>query len=258
MPADKPTIGIALSGGAALGMAHVGVLKAIVDNDIRINYISGTSAGAFAAALFAFEVDLNEVRKHAQELRWFNLSGFSLSKYGIVTPEGIGKLIEKLVGKKNVEDAAIPLAMIATDVATGEKVVLREGNLAQAVMASCCIPGIFTPVELKGRMLVDGGLVENVPVSPLVEFGAGSIIAIDLSSRMKLERPSEIIGVIVNSITIGIRSARKIGLKDVDVVIEPKLDAYKGTDLKKEADLFTEGYRAASDKMDEIKTLSRR
>ncbi len=255
MASGSSKIGLALSGGAALGMAHVGVLQAFKDNEIEIGYISGTSAGAFAAALYAFRTDLEKVREYAKELRWFNLSGLRLSKYGIVTTEGIGKLIEELIGKKKIEDASIPLAMIATDVTSGDKVVLTKGDLAEAVMASCCIPGIFTPVAIGKRMLVDGGLVENVPVSPLQDMGAHPIIAVDLSSKIKLEQPKEIIGVIVNSITIGIRASRKINPEHVDVLIEPKLDAYKGTDLKNEADLFTEGYRAAEEKLDEIQKL---
>lgn len=257
MKTENFSLGLALSGGAALGLAHIGVLQALDDNDIKPDCITGTSAGAFAGALYAFRVPFDTVREHAKELRWFNLSKFTLSKFGLVTPEGITKLTRKLIGDRKLEDADIPIAVLATDIVTGEKVVIREGDVAEAVTASCCIPGVFIPVTWNNRMVVDGGLVENIPISPLRAMGAKYIVAVNLHAQMKLEEPSDIIGVLVNSIAIAVEANRSIGIKDVDVMIEPQLAAYRGTDLKKEKDLYEEGYRAAESKLNEIRSLIR-
>ena len=150
---NSSKIGLALGGGAVLGAAHVGVLRAMEEFDIEINYITGTSIGAFVAAFVAFGKKWPEIEEIASELKWMDITGVTLSKYGLLSNEKLGNLIIKHIGDKNIEDAEIPLAMIATDIETGEKVILDKGPVAEAAMASTCIPGIFKPVEINVKCL---------------------------------------------------------------------------------------------------------
>ena len=156
-------LGIALGGGAALGAAHVGVLKALFEQGVKPEFISGTSIGAFVAAHVAFGTSIDDLEKIATDLDWLDITGLKLSKLGILSNERLGQSVLDQFGKVDIQDADIPLSMISTDISTGEKVVLNEGPLYKAVMASTCLPGVFTPVEWDNMLLVDGVLCENVP-----------------------------------------------------------------------------------------------
>lgn len=136
-------LGLALGGGAALGAAHVGVLKAFDELKIKPEFISGTSIGAFVAAHYAFGTPIDELEEIALDLNWLDVGGFKLSKLGLLSNERLGEKILDQLGKVNIEESTIPLAMIATNISKGKKVVLKEGPLYKAVMASTCLPGIL-------------------------------------------------------------------------------------------------------------------
>lgn len=239
-------LGVALGGGAVLGAAHVGVLKALEENEIRPEFISGTSIGAFVAAHYAFGKSVEELEEIAIHLDWLDVTGFKLSKMGLLSNERLGKKILDNIGKVHIEEADIPLTMIATDISTGKKVVLNEGPLYKAVMASTCLPGIFIPVEWGDYLLVDGVLCENVPVSPLRERGAKDIIAVDLTTNRDYKRPEDLIDVLSNTLDIGLNNMIQEQIKDKRTVfIQPKLGAYNKADTRKTRELMDEGYRAA-------------
>jgi len=250
-----PSIGIALSGGAAWGYAHLGVLQAFEHHDIRPDYISGTSVGALVGALYAFDIPLQEMRTAAEKLRWKDVSSFTISKLGLLSNEEIGELLEKMLGKVSIEEASIPLAIVAADIATGEKVVIRSGDLASAVMASSCVPGIFTPVKRTDRMLIDGMVVENLPISPLREMGADIIVAVNLGSEKKYREPDNLIDVLLNAFNIALDLASRENLDDADVLIEPKVAEIKRSDLKNAVQLYAEGYHAGSVAVGEIRSI---
>ena len=235
-------IGLALGGGAVLGAAHVGTLRAINDLDIKINYIAGTSIGAFVAAFFAFGKNWKEIKEIASKLRWIDITGISLSRYGLLSNENLGKIIVEHIGDKNIEDAGIPLAMIATDVTSGEKVILDKGSVADAVMASTCIPGIFNPIEINGKMLVDGGIVENVPINTTKEMGADFVIGVDLNSKHKYDKPDNILDVIMNSFHFLMQLADKLQTEDADLLIKPDLDKFNRSDMNQIDELIVKGY----------------
>jgi NTE family protein len=239
-------LGLALGGGAALGAAHVGVLKAMNELGLKPDVISGTSIGAFVAAHVAFGTALDKLEEIAVELDWLDVSAFKLSKMGMLSNERLGKMILKQLGKVNIEDSEVPLCMIATDIGKGEKVVLKEGPLFKAVMASSCLPGIFIPVEWDNRLLVDGVLCENVPVSPLKDMGANTIIGVDLTTNRQYKRPENIVDVLINTFDIGLDNMVKTQLADVNVkMIQPELSAYNMADTGKGEKLIEEGYQAA-------------
>jgi len=239
-------LGIALGGGAALGAAHVGVLKALFEQGVKPEFISGTSIGAFVAAHVAFGTSIDDLEKIATDLDWLDITGLKLSKLGILSNERLGQSVLDQFGKVDIQDADIPLSMISTDISTGEKVVLNEGPLYKAVMASTCLPGVFTPVEWDNMLLVDGVLCENVPVSPLREKGAKDIIAVDLTTNREYKRPDDIVDVLVNTFDIGLNNMIKQQISDDNIfMIQPKLSAYNKADTSQTEKLIEEGYEAA-------------
>jgi NTE family protein len=238
-------IALGLGGGAVLGAAHVGVLRALDELSIKADMVSGTSIGSFIAALHAFGKSWQEIRDITFNLDWFDLSGPVLSQYGLLSNRKFGGIITDLLGHRKIEDAPLPLSMIATDIGTGRKVVFRDGDVAKAVMASSCIPGIFKPVEYSGTLLVDGVLVENVPVSPLREDGAETIICVDLLACHRFHQPENIIGILLNAFYSTITNTTAIQTEAVDLCICPDLSGFSLVDTHKIPDIMEAGYRSA-------------
>jgi NTE family protein len=238
-------IGLALGGGAVLGAAHVGVLKAIEENGIEISYITGTSIGAFVAAFYAFNKKSVDIQKIASELKWMDISGLSLSRFGLLSNEKMGKLITSHIGDVNLEDADIPLAMIATDIVSGEKVALKKGPVAKASMASTSIPGIFSPVEWDNKLLVDGGIVENVPIQTVKDMGADYVIGVDLNARHAYDKPKNILDVLLNGFHFMMMTAAKLQTENADLLITPDLSSFNRTDTEQVDELMEQGYKDA-------------
>lgn len=239
-------VGVAFGGGAALGSAHVGVLKALKEKGVQPEFLSGTSIGAYVAAHVAFGTPVEELEELAKDLDWLDITGFKMSKMGLLSNERLGKKVLDQLGKVNIEDSKIPLCMIATDLTTGEKVVLMEGPLYKAVMASTCLPGIFVPVEWEDKLLVDGVFCENVPVTPLKEMGAKDIIGVDLTTNRHYKRPESFVDVLNNTFDIGLNNLVKEQTEDKHVFwIQPELGAYNMADTRKAEHLIEEGYKAA-------------
>ena len=238
-------IGLALGGGAVLGAAHVGVLRALEEFEISINCVAGTSIGAFVSAFFAFNKHWTEIKEITLDLNWLDISALSLSKMGLLSNEKLGKLITEHIGDVNFAKADIPIAMISTDISNGEKIILKEGKVADAVMASTCIPGIFIPLEIGNKLLVDGGIVENVPITPLKEMGADFIIAVDLNAEYSHKKPEGIVEVLLNTYDFTIMTATKLQTEEADVLIKPDLSSFNMVDTNQTADLIEQGYLEA-------------
>jgi NTE family protein len=249
----KRRLGLALSGGGTRGLAHIGVLQALEESGIRPDYISGTSIGAFAAALYAFGVTLEDIRSVGQGMSPVNISKLKLSRYALFSNEELARLIQSKIGKARIEEALIPLAIIAVDIGTGAKVVLRQGEVASAVMASNAVPGIYRPVIIDGRMLVDGGIVEDVPLSPLRPMGADTVVAVNLSADRKYRQPEDIIDILLNAFDIAIDEDTKSQVKAADVLIEPHLSDFRRMDVTQIDALIAEGYRAAAASVEAIR-----
>lgn len=236
-------IGVALGGGAAKGLAHVGVLSAFDEENVRIDFLSGTSIGALVASYYAFGKPIDEIRAIGSDLHVTKVINFTLKKRGFFTTDSIRSMILRDLGDVNIEDAKIPLSICTTDILTGEQVTFEKGCLADAVCASMAVPGLFVPVEIDGRMLVDGGIVENVPVSALDDMGAGIIVAIDLNGIKKYPQPTDVMDVIGNAIDIGIDLRTRDQLKKADIVLSLDLSNYSRVGNSDNAlALFMEGY----------------
>lgn len=238
-------VGLALGGGAALGAVHIGVLKAIEELDISLDAISGTSVGAVVAVLYASGESCEEMERFARDLNWFDVTGFTLSQYGLLTNKKLGDALRERLGKKRIEETSLPVSVVATDISHGEKVILNRGDCVTAVLASTSVPGIFVPIEEGDRFLVDGGLTENVPVSPLKQMGVSTIIGVDLNANRSFTKPDTIVSVLRNSFDIAQMYASRLQRERADIVIAPDVTEYSLFLMSSVPDLIDTGYRAA-------------
>lgn len=181
----KPTtrVGLALGSGAARGWAHLGVIQALVEAGIRIDYIAGTSIGSLVGAFFAAG-KLEMLQELILELDWKKFTALIdvvFPKSGIIEGKKIENIMREHVPKTRIEDFTLPFSAVCTDLFTGREIIIQQGDVIEAVRASISIPGIFTPVSKDNTFLVDGGLVNPVPVSVVRNMGAGFVIAVDVN-----------------------------------------------------------------------------
>jgi len=243
-------IGLALGGGAAKGIAHIGVLKALEQDRIKIHCIAGTSAGALIASYYAFGRPAESILSICSALNLSKILNFTFERGGLFSTDAIREMVLRDLGDVRIEDANIPLAICATDIETGEQLIFRRGNLADAVCASMAVPGLFVPVEIDGRTLVDGGLVENVPISPLEKMGAGITVAVDLSHVSRYPKVENTFDVITNAINIGIDFNTRKQLKKADIPLMLDLSGYSLTNnADRIEELFLEGYNPMKKKI---------
>lgn len=250
-------LGLALGGGAIRGAAHLGVLKQLDEHDLRPDCISGTSIGAFVAALYAFGQKPEDILTLIQDLELFDVASLRLSKMGLMSHQQIGTLITKTIGNKNIEDSPMPLAIVSTNIVSGQRHVFHKGPVAQAVLASTAIPGIFQPVKLDGSILVDGGLVENVPISPLRELGADCIIAVNLNGSAEYGQPQDAFDILLNATDIALDNTTRIQLANADAVVDLKLSEYSRNDPKHIPALYEAGYMGTREYLDDIRLAIR-
>lgn len=243
-------IGLALGGGAAKGIAHIGVLQAFEEEQLTISYISGTSVGALVASYYAFGKPIDEILSIGETLNLKSIVNFTFAKRGLFTTDAIKDMVHRDLGDVNIEQANIPLAICTADIETGEQVVFRQGNLADAICASMAVPGLFVPVQMGKRLLVDGGIIENVPISPLEKMGAGIIIAIDLNGVKKYVHPNNTLDVVSNAINIGMDLKTREQLKKADLKVSLDLSHYNRTNnADRVQELVFEGYLPMKRKM---------
>ena len=249
---SKKTVSLALGGGSVLGALHIGVLQAFEEHGIIIKAISGTSAGAIVATLYAFGKSPKEIEEIILELKWSTLLNVTFSKYGFLSNKKIGSFIKKHIGEKNIEEAKIALSIVATDITNGEKVTLKHGDVAKAVMASTCVPGLFVPVEIENRLLVDGGIVENIPLNSLQNRDVDYKIGVDLLCQNSPKKPSNLAEVLHNSFYFLIKANKKVQTKEADIIIQPDLSGFNTIDMSQMKDLIRLGYKEAQNAISNI------
>lgn len=234
-----------------LGAAHIGVLRALEEFDYEVEFIAGTSIGAFAGLFYAYGMEVAEIEKIARKLRWMDVGGIGFSRMGLLDNGKLGALITDHLGECLLEDTKIPFAAIATNIANGDKVILRKGDAKKAIMASTCIPGIFTPVEIGETLLVDGGIVENVPVSTVKSMGASRVVGVDLNSGNKYDRPKHVLGVIINSFHFMLKTATHYETQQADLLISPDLGKFDMIDTGQVDKLIEVGYASAVESLEQ-------
>ncbi|MFQ5855977.1 MAG: patatin-like phospholipase family protein [Anaerolineae bacterium] len=240
-------LGLVLSGGAARGIAHLGVLQVLEEHDIRPDCIAGCSAGAVVGGLYAAGVPVSELVDHARELRWREVASITRPGLGFFDFSRLEARIDEILGKPTTfADLQIPFAAVAVDIMTGELVAMNEGPLAPAIRASCSVPGIFVPVRRSGRLLVDGGVVNNLPVSVVQGMGATSTIAVDVlpAGGMRQKEPKNIVDLLFTTMYMLIRATHNEG-PQADRVIMPDVGHVSMTDLSAVDELVEAGRTAA-------------
>ena len=189
-----PSIGLALGSGGARGLAHIGVIQVLEEHEVSIDVVAGSSIGSLVGALYGSGNDgeaLHRIASDATLLKIMPLFDPSL-RHGFLGGTKLERLIKTFVGGRRVEDCRIPLAVIATDLRSGEVVIFREGDLASVVRASISVPWVFRPVKIDGRLLADGGLSMPVPAEPVRDIGADVVIAVDLDWERPVSDPSDV------------------------------------------------------------------
>ncbi len=255
---ERKKIGLALSGGAARGFAHLGVLKVLEAHHIPLDFIAGTSAGSIVGAGIACGLSVAESIEIGKKMSWYRMTGFSYSAKGILSNASMGEFLSKNYPYKDFADLPIPFAAVACDLETGEEIILKEkGDLATAIRASCAIPGVFAPVEHDGRLLIDGGVVALVPTKAVRKLGAEIVIAVDVNAcgASYWGTPSTFLGVFFQSAMMLLRTAGKSQHYRADVVIIPEISHLRPDEIGKMNEFIKAGEKAALGKIDEIKNL---
>ncbi len=259
-------VGLALGGGYARGLAHIGVLEVLEREGIPIDMIAGTSIGALIGALYARQKDAGKLKEEAMLLDLVGttaLVDLAIPKSGLIGGKRITNLLRRFIGNVNFKELKIPLACVATDIITGDEVVLDEGSVLEAVRASFSIPIIFTVVKNQGRYLVDGGLVNPVPVSVAKKMGADFVIAVDVTPDRKdrahhitKEEPVKEPGlfqVIAQSIYISTYLTAKASSEGADIAIRPHVTHIGPSEFQRVRECILEGELAAVDQVARLK-----
>lgn len=291
----RPKIGLVLAGGGALGMAHVGVLKVLEENHIPIDIITGTSMGSIVGAAYASGATVNEMEEILSKTDWDALFDETLErqdvkyrdKYGragqftggakigisqgglpsftgVVSGQKVLPLLQRLYyrtpGDIDFDLLPIPFRAVAADIETGKAVPLRSGQLAVAARASMAVPGFFTPVELDGRALVDGGIANNLPVDIALEMGAERLIVVDLLADLKKkDQLGGLLGISGQIISILLQQNSDLQRKNMrrrDLLLEPNLKGYSATDFQKAGEIFKLGEEVARKNTTTLKSFS--
>ena len=258
----RPSIGLALSGGAARGIAHVGVIRALEENNIPVDAIAGASAGALVGGAYAAGMTIDELEQLARAFRWRKTAKFSFSRLGLQTNARMEKFLREHLPVTRFEDLRIPFAAIAMDLHKGTAVVFRDqGDLPFAIRASTCIPAVYTPVRDKGgRWLVDGGLVASLPISYTRALSVDFVIACDVNydGVRFFSDPKTAAGVLAHTFVAVERIVANQERADADVLITPKVGHIRWDQTRRADELLRTGYDAGMKSIDSIKALMNR
>ncbi len=239
---NVPAIGLALGGGFARGIAHVGVLKVLEEENIPVSFVAGTSVGALIGAAYCSGVSPAELEQLATRVRFRHFARWTLSRFGFASNQRMIGFLNSVLKVKSFEELCIPLAVTATDFSTGEGVVFHSGPLVDPVRASCAYPGLFLPVKIRGRMLVDGMLAHAVPAAPLREMGAARVLAVHLKGTWaNHDGPRHLFDVIGQCFAIAQEMNGGMWKAASDLVIEPDVNGFKYDDFEHSAELVRAG-----------------
>ncbi len=239
---ETPSLGLALGGGFARGLAHIGVLKVLEEENIPIQFVAGTSVGAIIGAAYCSGISAREMEEIASLVRFKDFARWTLSRLGFASNDRMQTFLEETLRLTTFEDLKIPLAVAATDFVTGDAVVFRSGPLVDPVRASCAYPGIFLPVEVNGKLLVDGMLAHSVPTIPVRDMGATRVIAVYLNSQWgNLQGPRHVFDVIGQCFSIAQQKMCGPWQAAADLVITPDVRGFSYDSFERAAELRRAG-----------------
>jgi NTE family protein len=249
-----PSIGVALGGGFARGIAHIGVLKVLEEEGIAIRCITGTSVGALIGAAYCSGLSVEELVEVAHKVRFTTFARWTLSRFGFATNDRMVAFLTRLLKVKSFEDLRIPLGVTATEFSTGDGEVFQSGSLIGPVRASCAYPGMFLPVEIGGRWFVDGMLSHPVPTVPLRAMGAQRVLAVHLKGQWCNQgAPRHLFDVIGQSFAIAQDRMSDGWRRAADLVIEPDVAGFQYDDFKRAGELLKAGEAAMRRALPEVR-----
>src|SRR5579863_1145123 len=251
-PKERPRIGLALAGGFARGIAHIGVLRVLREAGIPIDVVAGTSVGALIGAAFCAGTPLEQMEQIGATTSFTDFGRWTPSWLGLATNQRLEKFLDRFTHVRNFEEMAIPLAIATTDINAGISVYYTRGPVALPLRASCAYPGLFVPIQFEGRTLVDGFLTAPVPVEGALLLGADVVIAVYLEAG-NLEQPRTFTDVLSRSFTIIQRHTDLTWRQQADVIIEPDVTPFVWDDFTKTPELVAAGERAALAALPEIR-----
>lgn len=253
-------IGLALGGGGARGLAHIGVLKAFEEENVPVHAMAGTSVGALIGSLYAAGITTGQMEHMTQEIGWSSLTNYSrLTLFRLIMTEeklstkNMEVYLRKHIGDTRFDQLRIPFSCIATDIQTGEKVVFRDGQVALAARASATIPGMFEPVVFRHRYLVDGGLSSNIPTDLVAHLGADVIVAVDVTADYSRFQPKSILAVLNQAIYIQSERLAQEELALANVVIRPQMGEITAMDLSRSDECIDAGILAGRRAVPDLK-----
>lgn len=251
----RPKVGLALGSGGARGFAHLGVIKVLKDEGIPIDMIAGSSMGAMVGCFYGAGLDIDRLYKLSKAFKRKYYLDFTVPKMGFIAGKRVKELIRIFTHGKQIQELDIPIAVVATDLVSGEKVVFKDGPAADAVRASIAIPGIFTPEKLNGRLLIDGGVVDRIPVSVVKEMEADIVIAVDVSHVNTNSEITSIFDVIMQSIDI--MQMELVTNREVasDIMLRPRVESYSSRAFTNIDEIIAIGEEEAKKQIVKIKQV---
>lgn len=250
----KPAVTLVLGGGSARGLAHIGVLKVFEREHIPIDSIVGTSMGALIGAAYAIGVPVKEMEEKADTFLINKLLDPTIPRMGLLAGNKLEAMIIELIHNKRFDDCRIPMAVVTTDIETGDEVVHRSGNIIKIIRASCSWPGIFNPVKIEGRLLVDGGIKSSVPTKIAKSLGAEYVIAVDVGFCVKKGKVENIFQMLLQSFQITGEELNKYQAHEADVAIRVGLDGIDQISFNRAREIIAEGIGAAESMVGRIKS----
>src|SRR5258708_7943437 len=253
-PAPRAGIGLALGGGFARGFAHLGVLQVWEQHRIPISCIAGTSVGSILGAAYASGAPLARIMATCKTLRLRDIARWRVSRLGFASNHRLGDLIERVFEARQFEDLHIPMAVVATDLNSGEPVVITHGNLIDAIRASCAFPGLFEPVEIGTRCLADGGLVAPVPTRAARDLGAEYVLGVSVGVEdVYRGTPSNIFQVVSRAVTAAQKHQHEVWERHADLVLRPDVQSLAWDDFERADEAIEAGAAAAKSALPRIK-----
>lgn len=247
---------LALGGGAAHAIAHIGVLQVLEEAGIQVDAVTGTSAGALVGLLYAGGLSPTQLAEEAGRLRWRDLARLQVPWRGLATNEPMEQYIASRISARRFDELRLPLAIVTTDLWSGERVILREGEVLPAVRATCAVPGLFQPVEHRGRLLADGGLVENVPVKAAREMGAEVVIAVDVNRRFLFSGPpTNVFQMVMAALHVMVRRFDQEVDREADLLVVPEIGPIGWDELEEGPTLVSAGRRAMEEQLPRLREV---
>jgi NTE family protein len=249
----RRSVTLVLGGGSARGIAHIGVLKILEREKVPVSHIIGTSIGALVGASYSLGLTAKDMEELATHFTWKRLFDPVVPRMGILGGERLETVIHELTDSKKFSDCRIPLSIITTDIETGDEVVLKDGDLQKAIRASCSWPGIFNPVKIDGRMLVDGGVRNSVPTKFANASPSDYVIAVDVGFCVRHGKIVNILQMILQSFQIMGHELNELQAKAADVVIQVELGDLDQSAFDRAREAIEKGEIAAETKIARIK-----